>query len=158
VATLRDIGIGRVVAGLGGALIAFLTSPTVGLIAAASLGVLLIALDAAWRRWQRPKTVARRLDKACIYVIENRALAEGRAQAEAAFHLGAFELPVPGKGFVGEPMYGLFTVAEAREAFFRLEQLDVIEQTYSDANRTEYRWTKLGAKVKESLSEKPATP
>jgi hypothetical protein len=52
-----------------------------------------------------PKEVVRELDESCRVVVEMRRNDE------------VLELPVFGKGFVGESMFGRISVAEARQAF-----------------------------------------
>ena len=147
---LRETGIGLVVSGLVGLIVALATSALLGFSAAVGLGVVLVLVDAWWRR-RTPERVLLQLDDAARYVIQVRAKLEAKAQAEAAFYLGPFELPVFAKGFVGESMYGRLSVAEARQVFFELEQLGVIEKSESSGNRIDYCWRSLGEKVKATL-------
>ena len=147
---LRETGIGLVVSGLVGLIVALATSALLGFSAAVGLGVVLVLVDVWWRR-RTPERVLLQLDDAARYVIQMRTKLEAKAQAEAAFYLGRFELPVFGKGFIGESMYGRLSVAEARQVFFELEQLGVIEKRESSGNRIEYCWTSLGEKVKATL-------
>lgn len=148
--TFREIGLGIVVTALAG-LVFFVSSSIIGLLVALAFGALLIGCRMAWRRWRRPEEVTRNLDEVCRWLITRRAMVEEMARRDSSFVLGPFDLPRYGKGFTAQAMRGPFSVAEARQGFFRFEHLGVIEQTFSDVDRTEYRWTDLGKQVRDKV-------
>lgn len=144
--SFREIGIGLVLAGLGGVVVGFFVSNRAGLLAVVGLGSVLILFDAAWWRWQRPKWIARQLDEACRYIIRSRLEAESKARLDDRNSvLGPFGPPPP---FAGGK-YGPFSNADARKGFERLRELGVIErESYDTETATErYCWTKLGEGV-----------
>ncbi len=142
---LREIGIGLLVAGLSGFVVGYFVCPLAGLLAAAGLGVALILIDAVWRRWQRPKRIARHLDQACLYIIRTRWAVEAMARLNQDMVLGPFEPPPPGS----EGRYGPFSNADARSGYERLRDLGIIERESFDTETatTRYRWTKLGEAI-----------
>lgn len=143
--SLREIAIGLLVAGLGGAVVLLFSCPLAALLATVGIGCVLLVLDTAWRYWQRPKKIAQQLDAVAIYIITTRREAESKALLDEDFVLGPFDARPPDT----RGTYGPFSHKEAWRGFERLRALGVIERESYDTETgmATYRWTKLGERI-----------